>query len=187
MKRWAKQTAGEVANERGIPAKRIEYDADLEAQTEQCLRNIEAALQQAGSGLGDVVRVTYILPTGADFEACCTGNCERALYYAWESILNYEKSRGELKVNLMLNRTAPWADVDSYLPYSGRVEIKAKQPLTSVKVRAATWVDKQQVGCRVGGETRRISWNGSYLDAGSVNPGQTVTLEFPSAESAEIN
>jgi hypothetical protein len=31
LKRWAKQTAGEVANERGIPAKRIEYDADLEA------------------------------------------------------------------------------------------------------------------------------------------------------------
>ena len=39
-------------------------------QAEQCLRNIEAALRQAGSGLGDVVRVTYILPTGADFEAC---------------------------------------------------------------------------------------------------------------------
>ena len=31
LKRWAKQTAGEVANEWGIPAKRIEYDADLEA------------------------------------------------------------------------------------------------------------------------------------------------------------
>ena len=32
MKRWAKQTAGEIASERGIPAKGIEYDADLEAQ-----------------------------------------------------------------------------------------------------------------------------------------------------------
>jgi hypothetical protein len=35
LKRWAKQTAGEVANERGIPAKRIEYDPDLEAQLKE--------------------------------------------------------------------------------------------------------------------------------------------------------
>jgi len=39
-------------------------------QAEQCLRNVEAALLQAGAGLGDVVRVTYIVPNGADFEAC---------------------------------------------------------------------------------------------------------------------
>jgi enamine deaminase RidA (YjgF/YER057c/UK114 family) len=39
-------------------------------QTEQCLRNIEAALQQAGSGLHDVVRVHYILPNAADFPQC---------------------------------------------------------------------------------------------------------------------
>lgn len=39
-------------------------------QAEQCLRNIEAALREAGSGLKDVVRVTYILPDGAEFEQC---------------------------------------------------------------------------------------------------------------------
>jgi enamine deaminase RidA (YjgF/YER057c/UK114 family) len=40
------------------------------AQAEQCLRNIEAALAQAGSGLRDVVRVTYMLPDAAEFPAC---------------------------------------------------------------------------------------------------------------------
>ncbi len=39
-------------------------------QTEQCLKNIQAALQQAGSDLRDVVRVTYVLPNGNDFEQC---------------------------------------------------------------------------------------------------------------------
>jgi enamine deaminase RidA (YjgF/YER057c/UK114 family) len=39
-------------------------------QARQCLKNIEAALAQAGSGLPDVVRVTYILPDGAQFEEC---------------------------------------------------------------------------------------------------------------------
>jgi hypothetical protein len=31
LKRWARQTAGEIASEQGIPATRIEYDTDLEA------------------------------------------------------------------------------------------------------------------------------------------------------------
>jgi enamine deaminase RidA (YjgF/YER057c/UK114 family) len=39
-------------------------------QAEQCFRNIEAALRQAGASLGDVVRVTYIVPDRADFEPC---------------------------------------------------------------------------------------------------------------------
>ncbi len=40
------------------------------AQTEQCFKNIEAALQQAGCGLNDVVRVTYVVPDADEFPAC---------------------------------------------------------------------------------------------------------------------
>ena len=43
---------------------------DVVMQAEQCLKNIASALQQAGSSLQDVVRVTYVLPQTADFEAC---------------------------------------------------------------------------------------------------------------------
>lgn len=39
-------------------------------QTEQCLKNIEAALAQAGCGLKDVVRVTYVVPKGDEFPQC---------------------------------------------------------------------------------------------------------------------
>jgi enamine deaminase RidA (YjgF/YER057c/UK114 family) len=39
-------------------------------QTEQCLKNIEAALVEAGSSLRDVVRVTYILPNASEFSQC---------------------------------------------------------------------------------------------------------------------
>ena len=39
-------------------------------QAEQCLRNIEKALAEAGSGWTDVVRVRYILPRVEDFEPC---------------------------------------------------------------------------------------------------------------------
>jgi enamine deaminase RidA (YjgF/YER057c/UK114 family) len=43
---------------------------DVVVQAEQCLKNIASALQQAGSSLQDVVRVTYVLPQTADFEPC---------------------------------------------------------------------------------------------------------------------
>ena len=39
-------------------------------QAEQCLKNIALALQQAGSSLADVVRVTYVLPNSAEFSEC---------------------------------------------------------------------------------------------------------------------
>ncbi len=39
-------------------------------QTEQCFKNIEVALREAGASLADVVRVTYVLPNGGEFEHC---------------------------------------------------------------------------------------------------------------------
>ena len=39
-------------------------------QTEQCLKNIQSALRQAGADLADAVRVTYIVPKGERFSDC---------------------------------------------------------------------------------------------------------------------
>jgi enamine deaminase RidA (YjgF/YER057c/UK114 family) len=39
-------------------------------QTEQCLKNIQAALREAGAEFADVVRVTYVLPNAARFSDC---------------------------------------------------------------------------------------------------------------------
>jgi len=43
---------------------------DLVEQAEQCFKNIEMALLEAGSSLDDIVRVHYILPDRLDFEPC---------------------------------------------------------------------------------------------------------------------
>lgn len=43
---------------------------DIESQTEQVLKNIEAALSKANASLKDVVRVHYIVPDANEFEKC---------------------------------------------------------------------------------------------------------------------
>jgi enamine deaminase RidA (YjgF/YER057c/UK114 family) len=43
---------------------------DVVEQTEQCLKNIGAALKQAGSGFNDIVSVTYVLTNASEFEKC---------------------------------------------------------------------------------------------------------------------
>lgn len=42
----------------------------LAEQTDQCLRNIQAALAQAGATLADVVRAVYVLPKADEFPEC---------------------------------------------------------------------------------------------------------------------
>ena len=59
-----------VSGTTGFDYSTMTISDDLLAQTEQCLKNIEAALKQADASLKDVVRVTYILPNGAEFEKC---------------------------------------------------------------------------------------------------------------------
>lgn len=43
---------------------------DILTQTDQCLKNIVAALAQAGASLADVVRVNYVVPDASEFESC---------------------------------------------------------------------------------------------------------------------
>lgn len=59
-----------VSGTTGYNYETMEIAEDVVVQAEQCLRNIAAALEQAGSSLDDVVRVRYILPQREDFAPC---------------------------------------------------------------------------------------------------------------------
>jgi enamine deaminase RidA (YjgF/YER057c/UK114 family) len=59
-----------VSGTTGFDYSAMSISDDLVEQTEQCFRNIEAALRQADSSLKDVVRVTYVLPDASEFERC---------------------------------------------------------------------------------------------------------------------
>mgnify|MGYP000663352130 FL=1 len=43
---------------------------DVVEQADQCFKNIDKVLKEAGSSIQDIVRVTYVLPKREDFEPC---------------------------------------------------------------------------------------------------------------------
>ena len=59
-----------VSGTTGFDYASMSISDNLLDQTEQCFKNIQAALQQAGADLGDVARVTYIVPKGERFADC---------------------------------------------------------------------------------------------------------------------
>ncbi|MBF9049648.1 RidA family protein [Roseobacter sp. HKCCD9010] len=59
-----------VAGTTGFDYATMEISDDVAVQAEQCFRNIDKALTEAGASMADVVRVNYILPDGSDWEAC---------------------------------------------------------------------------------------------------------------------
>ena len=59
-----------VSGVTGFDYASMQISDSLVEQTEQCFRNIESALTQAGAGLPDVVRVMYIVPQAQRFAEC---------------------------------------------------------------------------------------------------------------------
>jgi len=59
-----------VSGTTGFDYSKMAISDDVAEQAEQCLKNIDAALKQAGASLADVVRVVYVLPDASQFEKC---------------------------------------------------------------------------------------------------------------------
>jgi hypothetical protein len=118
-------------------------------------------------------------PYPNSIQHCCTGNCSRTVYYLWEHILNYH--RGHLRVNLLLNRASTWADIYSHIPYAGKVQVKVKKPIESLRVRMPEWIETHSgtVAAQANGQRRPFRWEGRYLNLGSARPGEMIEVSFP--------
>jgi enamine deaminase RidA (YjgF/YER057c/UK114 family) len=57
-----------VSGTTGFDAETKQYPADVESQCENCLRNIERALNEAGASLAGLVRVLIFVAREEDFE-----------------------------------------------------------------------------------------------------------------------
>lgn len=111
---------------------------------------------------------------------CCTGNGTQGLYYAWEGSVREDHETA--RVNLLLNRAAGLVDVDSYLPYSGRVIIRNKKA-RRIAVRVPGWVKRPELRAEVSGAQRSPVWVGNYVVFDALKPEDALTLIFPVEET----
>jgi hypothetical protein len=113
---------------------------------------------------------------GAFGHGCCTSNGSTGLYYAWEAAVRYTEPVAT--VNLLLNRTSPWVDVDSYLPFEGKVVLHNKKA-EKLSVRIPAWVQERKIRCQVNGANATPFWVGRYLVFDGIGPSDKVTITFP--------
>ena len=110
---------------------------------------------------------------------CCMGNGTQALYYAWSKII---EPRGEaVQVNLLLNRVSPWMDIDSYLPYEGKVVLHNKTAKAAY-VRLPYFVDQRNVQVSVPNRPLAPHWVNKYVVLSEIRPGEEIHITFPIKE-----
>jgi hypothetical protein len=98
------------------------------------------------------------------------------LYSAWEGIVRYQDATAT--VNLLLNRASPWLDVESYLPFQGKVVLRKKHA-RRLNARIPAWVNGSDLKCRVDGRLTVPTFVGRYLLVEPLSNSSVVSLEFP--------
>jgi hypothetical protein len=133
-----------------------------------------------GAGAGEP---TAVKP---EINSLATASTAAAFYFAWHSIVRIDKEAKLAQVNLFLNRVSPWLDLESYLPYEGKIILRNKQART-IFVRLPMWLndrlpvwdaDQMAVSGKRNGRSfvpARVGRN-LLLD---VEPGDVVELSFP--------
>jgi hypothetical protein len=166
----------------GMPRGRGKNDTTqgpLDPQNESTERVIE---RNVGVFFSDASHPTRIPEHNLLYTICCTGNCTPALYAAWESSVRCR--RDVAQVNLLLNRASSWLDVDSYLPYEGKVVIRNKSA-RKLAVRIPRWSAAASVRARVNASDASPILFGRYLVFDAIQPRDVVTITFPLQETTE--
>lgn len=117
---------------------------------------------------------------------CCSGNCTKALAVVWEGMVEADPAARLVRVHLLLNRVSPWVDVESDLPYDGRVTVHLKQD-ADLALRVPLWVDRHAVRCHRGPQQVQPPWVGRYILLRGLRAGQTVAVTFPVTQTVETH
>ena len=140
-----------------------------------------AAIEAGGEGDEMLQRYVGGFCTGAPTSVtpnvwgCCSANGAIGLYYAWHGITRFDK--GVATVNLLLNRASAWMDIDSYLPYEGKVVLHNKKAYTA-QVRIPSWVPIDQVTCTLNAQTVQPPRVGRHLLFQNLKENDKIILEF---------
>ena len=128
-----------------------------------------------GIFLSDASHPLYVHPGQQTSVICCEGNAMQGMYYAWEGIVT--ERDGLVSVNLPLNRASPWLDVDSYLPYEGKVELHNKTA-SAADFRVPDYVDPATLTVTKNGGGTPFTWIGNRILMTGLAAGDVVAIAF---------
>jgi len=167
-----------------MPPGRGKYDTakdSLDPLSETADRVVE---RNVGIFLSDATHPTLVPDHSMMVTVCCTGNCTPAMYCAWEAILRC--TNNEVQINLFLNRASPWLDVDSYLPYEGKLVVHNKTA-RSLAVRIPGWVEMAAVRSSINLRPAAPFRAGRYLVFDRLPARADIVLTFPVTETTEVH
>jgi hypothetical protein len=159
------------------------YDLNHNGEEDHAHRTLEQypGMEYAGDDVIDRAMGIYFLfngPVSVDCARgiqCCTSNGTRGLYYGWEATTRCEGDYAV--VNLLLNRAAPWLDVESYLPYEGKAVIRNKTA-HRISVRIPAWIHMTKLRCRVNDRDVTPPMAGRFAMFDSLKPADVLELTF---------
>src|SRR5439155_19676235 len=140
--------------------------------------------RNVGIFLSDATHPTLVPDHSMMVTVCCTGNCTPAMYCAWESIVRCTNDAAQ--INLFLNRASPWLDVDSYLPYEGKLVVHNKTA-RKLSVRIPGWAEMAAVRSRINQRPAAPFHAGRYLIFDRIPARAEITLTFPVTETTEVH
>jgi hypothetical protein len=139
-------------------------------------QELEDFSRYVGSLAGWAAANDFAGPAHLWLQQCCLGNSGRAIYAGQEAIVTHEA--GQYRVNMPMNRSTAELDVDSYLPYEGKLTVRAKQAM-NLAVRVPEYVEPRNVRALVNGKPlqQTIPFEGRYAQF-ACDAGDEVELSF---------
>ena len=112
---------------------------------------------------------------------CCGPSGPKALYLAWRhaSKVIMENGGNSLRINLLLDRSLPDAEVRCNEPWEGRVEVCAKDAFLSVAMRCPSWTSEKDMTATVNGRPMDLQISGGYAMTPSLSTGDCVEFRYP--------
>jgi len=158
----------------------------------------ELAISQGGFPQRDVVAkalygswASWSHPNSLDnclkgVEGCCLGAGIRGCFLVWDSAI--EKRDDTVFVHLSFSRNSPYAEIISYQPYEGRIDLIIHDA-QRLCVRIPPWVSEKDLTVSIDDVQTAVNLsNEYYLILEDMINGQTVKIEYPlrKAEVMEI-
>ena len=138
--------------------------------------------RNVGAFMSDASNPTLMRPQTLRWTICCSGNCPPALYAVWDGMVQGKDD--VVQVNLLLNRASQWLDVDSYLPYGGKLVLHNKSARV-ITVRMPRRVDLSAVRVSINNEPEPAIFAGRYVLFTDAKSGDRIEITFPVEETEE--